>query len=112
MGEDSVLTREELKSLLLSVGSHKADRRLSPAEVGTLITKALAGGKSRQEVSDQLGIGVTQMNEFIKIAELSPDVRDMAGWSGRKGGISNTIPFSSLAQLSGLDSSEQRRAAE
>ncbi|QBY54450.1 hypothetical protein [Cupriavidus oxalaticus] len=107
-----VFTREELKGLLLSVGSHKAERRLSPAEVGLLIERALAAGKSSQELSNLLGIGVTQLKEFVKIAGLSPDVRDMAGWSGRKQGFANTIPFSSLAQLSGLDSVDQRRAAE
>lgn len=112
MSEDAAFTREELKSLLLSVGSHKADRRLSPAEVGALLNRALTSGKSRQAISDQLGIGTTQVNEFLKIAELSPSVRDMAGWSGRTGGISNTVPFSSLAQLRGLSDVDQLRAAK
>jgi hypothetical protein len=106
-----VLSRNEKKDLILSVGSHRVERRLSPVEVAVLIQKALDGGWSRQEVADLLGVGLSQVAEFVRLLRLRPELREIGGWGVRSHAAEDTIPFSSLAQLSGLPEGDQGQAA-
>ena len=62
------LEPEEVKSLLLSVGSHRKERRLSPLEVGVLLKRAVDAGASRQQLAAELQIGPTQVTEFLPVA--------------------------------------------
>jgi hypothetical protein len=102
------LSPDELKSLLLSVGSHHKERMLSPVEVGLLIGKATSAGETRQSIAEQLQIGGTQVSEFLRLTDLTTEVRDLADWGGRTG---STIAFSSLAQLARLSAEDQMAAA-
>ena len=59
------LSSTELQDLVLSVGTHRSERRLSPLEVACLLDRALSCGGSRKECSDVLGISLTQVGTFL-----------------------------------------------
>ena len=102
------LSQTELQSLILSVGTHRGRRRLSPIEVATLLRQAMEAGASRQALSDSLKISEIQVSRFIKLFDLAPELRDLADW-GR--GNAATIPFSSLFEITRLDPSQQIEVA-
>ena len=45
------LSQPELQSLILSVGTHRGHRRLSPMEVAMLLRQAVESGTSRKVLS-------------------------------------------------------------
>lgn len=103
------LTASERRDLILSVGTHRGTRRLSPLEVAELLGKAVAHGSSRRDCSAALGVGTSQIATFLKLLALTPQVRHLAGWGGAS---LASVPFSSLAELGRLSPPEQISAAE
>lgn len=103
------LSADEMRDLIVSVGTHRAERRLSPVEVAELLEKACQAGASRNECAEAVGVGTTQIGTFLQLLELPEKVRHLADWgsTGERG-----IAFSALAKLSRLDQSEQGKAAE
>lgn len=104
----SELSQTELQSLILSVGTHRGRRRLSPMEVATLLRQAVESGVSRQALSDALKISEIQVSRFIRLFDLEPQVRDLADWGT---GSTTTISFSSLLEITRLDPSQQIEVA-
>ena len=102
------LSQTELQSLIVSVGSHRGRRRLSPMEVAVLLRQAMEAGTSRQALSDSLKISEVQVSRFIRLFDLEPELRDLADW-GRANAA--TIPFSSLLEIARLDLSQQMEVA-
>lgn len=103
------LSDQELKRLILSVGTHASHRPLSPAEVSDLIARAVSEGSTRAECASRLRIGTSQMASFLRLQELDNDLRHLATWGNQPNGI----PFSSLAVVAQLSKRfEQQRAAE
>ena len=98
------LTSAELQDLLLSVGTHQGERRLSPVEVARLVKKALDAGMSRKECGDVLGISPTQIGVFLKLLSLDVEVQHLADWQGTKNA---SVPFSTLAEISRLSATDQ-----
>lgn len=103
------LTREELKALLLSVGTHRKERNRSPAEVAQLLQKAIDGGETRKRCADFLQLGTTQVSQFLRLLQLAPEIQHLADWGGT---ADSAISFSSLAQLAPLKPADQVRAAK
>lgn len=103
------LTENELKDLILSVGTHRGTRRRSPTEVAQLLEKAIDAGTTRRQCTETLGIGSTQISTFLRLLELSPDIQHLAEWSKLD---SASIPFSSLSEIARLDEKDQAAAAE
>ena len=59
------LSPYEIRQLILSVGTRKSVRPLSPVEVGILIQKALDAGEKREEIADRLHLdGSTVIGTF------------------------------------------------
>lgn len=104
----SGLSKTELQSLILSVGTHRGRRRLSPMEVATLLRQAVDSGTSRRALSNALKISEIQVSRFIKLFDLEPQVRDLADWGT---GSATTISFSSLLEITRLDPSQQIEVA-
>ena len=102
------LSQTELQSLILSVGTHRGWRRLSPMEVATLLRQAVEAGTSRQALSNALKISEIQVSRFIRLFDLEPELRDLADW-GR--GNAATISFSSLLEIARLEPSQQLEVA-
>lgn len=101
------LKPQELKQLILSVGTHRSDRQLSPMEVSDLIARAIEAGVSRSECASELRIGSTQLSAFLRLQNLTPAVRHLAAWGAQPGGI----PFSSLALVAQLEGERNQQLA-
>lgn len=104
------LTREEKKLLLLSIGTHRGERTLSPIEVAMLLRKAIEGGTSLAECAASVQLdGTSQVSRFLSLLKLPDDVQHVIDW-GRSGG---TLAFTAAFELSRLDdASDQRRAVQ
>lgn len=102
------LSQAELQSLILSVGTHRGLRRLSPMEVAVMLRRADEAGTSRKALSDTLKISEIQVSRFIRLFDLEPELRDLADW-GR--GNTATISFSSLLEIARLDRCQQMAVA-
>ena len=102
------LTNQERRDLILSVGTHRRERRLSPIEVARLLQVAIGSGATKKDCSETLQIGVTQISTFLKLLQLAPEVQDLAGWGAAR---QASIPFSSMAALARLDATDHLFAA-
>ena len=102
------LSQTELQSLILSVGTHRGVRRLSPMEVAALLRQAMEAGTSRKDLSRNLNISEIQVSRFVRLFNLEPELRDLADW-GR--GSAATISFSSLLEIANLDPTQQTEVA-
>ena len=102
------LSRAEVQSLILSVGTHRGRRRLSPMEVAALLRKAIEAGTSRKTLSNTLKISEIQISRFVRLFDLKPELQDLADW-GR--GNAATLSFSSLLEIAGLGSCQQIEVA-
>lgn len=103
------LTPAELRDLTLSVGTHRANRRLSPLEVAQLIVKMLRFDPSRERCARHLGISLTQISSFLKLLQVDARVQHLADW---RGAANATIPFSTLSEAARLQPTEQVTLAE
>lgn len=103
------LTREDYRDLVLSVGTHRKSRRLSPLEVAQLLAKALAAGATKRDCATALGLGQTQVSTFLKLLDLAADIQHLADW---RGGKNASIPFSILAELARLVPQDQAQAVD
>ena len=103
------LTPNEMRDLLLSVGTHRAERRLSPLEVTMLIQRMLDSGISRKECASSLGISVTQVSTFLALLSLDPQLQHLADWNGSRNA---SVPFSTLSEIAKLPSSVHRQVVD
>lgn len=102
------ISLDEQRSLLLSVGTHRANRVLSPLEVAVLLKKAVDAGTTRKQCADALNVGLTQISTFLKLLDLVPDIQHLADW---RGSANATVPFSSMAEVARLEGKDQEQAA-
>ena len=102
------LSDKDSSLLLCSVGTHQGRRPLSPLEIGELLEKVVANGSSVKDCADELQVGQTQISTFLKLPKLNPEIQYLADW-GRTS--KSSIAFSSLAELSRLNSADQLKAA-
>lgn len=103
----SALTVEERKRLLMSVGTHRGTRTLSPVEVARLLKRAVNRGATLAECASGIGLETTQVGRFLALLGLPEDVQDLVGW-GKSGA---TLSFSAAFELSRLEGADDQRAA-
>lgn len=103
-----LLSPEERKRLLISIGTHRGERALSPVEVAGLLERALSDGTSLASCASAVGLESTsQLSRFLSLLSLPDDVRHLVNW-GRSG---VGIAFTSAFELSRLeDATDQREA--
>jgi ParB-like chromosome segregation protein Spo0J len=95
------------KQLLLTVGSHRAQRPLSPVEVGEAIQASLTAGSSLEEIAEALHLeGPSVLNDFLRLLRLTPEVRHVVDW-GRA--TTSTIGFKAGAKLAQLSEADEQR---
>jgi hypothetical protein len=103
------LEPQELRGLILSVGTHKADRPLSPLEVGILVRQATLRGSDLKEIAKATQLeGTTQLSRFMKLLELPQDTHHLVDWGRSTGG---GVGFSTAFEIARLDSADDKRAA-
>ncbi len=103
------LSTDEYRDLILSVGTHRSERVLSPLEVAQLLNKAVTAGTLHKECAEALQVGTTQISTFLKLVRLAPDIQHLSDWRGTTGA---SIAFSTLAELAPLKPADQIKAAE
>ncbi len=96
------LTPEERRDLLLSVGTHRGERRLSPIEVARLFDKAMKGGATLSQCAHAAGFaGPEMVRRFQRLLNLPPSLQPAVSWRGSD----TTIPFTAAAEIARLPDS-------
>jgi len=92
------------KKLILSVGTHRAERPLSPVETGQAMRQALGNGMTAKELAASLHFdGPTMVSRFLKLSTLSPQIHPLIGW----GADASTLSFSAASEIARLSPAEQ-----
>ena len=100
MDVDKVLLPQERQRLLLSVGTHRGKRSLSPVEVANLFAKIIAAGGSLSDCAHAARLeGTTIVSRFLRLLKLPESVRHLVVW----GSIPGMIGFSAGSELARLD---------
>lgn len=100
MDVNSVLSPQERQGLLLSVGTHRGRRPLSPVEVAHLFAKVIAGGGRLGDCARAARLeGTTMVVRFLRLLKLPESVKHLVDWGNRPG----TIGFSAGTELARLD---------
>jgi hypothetical protein len=95
-----MLSPEERKRLLLSVGTHRGRRPLSPGEVATLFAKILSGGGTLSDCAEAAQLeGTTWVSRFLRLLSLPDQVKHLIDWGGKEGAVT----FSSASEIARLD---------
>ncbi len=99
----------ELKQLLImSVGTHRRSRPLSPVEVADGLATLKAEGMSVTELARMLQLeGTSMLGRFARLRSLAPAVRHLVDWRGS----SSAIPFSTATEMARLRKGEQEELA-
>jgi len=77
------ISAEELRDLILSVGTHKQERILSPVEVAELLEKAINAGATIQEISKEILLNPTMTTRLHRLLNLAPEIQHLVGWEGK-----------------------------
>lgn len=100
MDVETILSPQERQGLLLSVGTHKGRRSLSPVEVATIFSKVLAAGGSMADCARAAHLeGTTIVARFLRLLKLPESVRHLVDWGSSPG----TVGFSAGAELARLE---------
>lgn len=104
------LTPEERRDLLVSIGTHRGQRILSPVEVAALLRKAIDGGTPLAECAKAVQIeSPTQLARFLALLNLPADLHHEIDW----GRTDDTLSFTAAFELSRLsDPADQQRAVQ
>ena len=105
------LPPESQRDLILSLGTHRTRRRLSPVEVARLIDDIYRKGTSFREIAQLVNFGSTStLREIHRLLALSPDIQHLVGWGKPN---ASTLPMKSAQQIARLSSwSDQLAAAQ
>lgn len=99
------LTPDVHRGLLLSVGSHKGTRPLSPTEVAQGLQDSLTAGTPPKDLAAALHLnGPSMISRFVRLLELPPPVLHLVDWGQTK----STIAFTAASELSRLRSKEEQ----
>lgn len=84
------LPDQEWADLVLSVNTHRSQRRLSPSEVADLMARAVRQ-TSTEGLAKSLGFaGSDMVKRFLSLHRLDADLRDMVDWGAGPGTVSMT----------------------
>jgi hypothetical protein len=86
--------------MLLSIGSHRDTRLLTPVEVGEAVQTAVDAGTTLQEVAEFLHLeGTSVLTKFVRLLRLTPAVRHLVDW----GRSDATIGFTAASEVARLE---------
>lgn len=77
------ISAEELRDLILSVGTHKQERILSPVEVAQLLETEINAGATIQEISKEILLNPTMTTRLHRLLNLAPEIQHLVGWEGK-----------------------------
>lgn len=98
------------KKLILSVGTHKGNRSLSPVEVAYGFNDLKMSGMSNNDIAKLVLFKDTSMvHKFLSLTKLNPKIHHLIDW-GRQNGCS--ISFSTAVEMTKLEQNEQEVLCE
>jgi hypothetical protein len=107
MDVDALLSPSERQGLLLSVGTHRGKRPLSPLEVATIFEKIVGAGGSLADCARAARLdGTTMVGRFLRLLSLPEAVRHLVDWGSRPGTVGPSAG-AELARLNDDDAEEQ-----
>ncbi len=96
------LSPELKRDLILSLGTHRTERRLSPLEVARLIDLLYRNGTSFKEIAHLVSLKSTStLREIHRLLALTPDIQHLVGWGKPS---ASTLPMKSAQQIARLSS--------
>ena len=95
------LLSHEISQLILSVGTHKSKRPLSPVEVALYMQRALKAGEKRTDIAERLYLEDSSIiGRFIRLLSLPTQVQHIVDW----GSDPATVSFSAASGIARLNS--------
>jgi len=102
-----VLSTDERRQLLLSVGTHRGRRPLSPVEVAGLFGKIIQSGGTLTDCARAASLeGTTWVSRFLRLSQLPVTVQHLIDW-GSGAGI---LGFTAATELGRLEESADQEA--
>ena len=104
-----ILSADLKKNLILSIGTPDKFRTLSPVEVGEGFAIAKKAGMTNSKIAEMVLLkDTTMINRFIKLLDLSENIRHLVGW----GETASTLSFSSATEIAKLQVNVQDELAK
>ena len=101
------LSSYEIRQLILSVGTHKSERPLSPVEVAKFMRRTLDMGEKRAAIADRLHLDDSSIiGRFVRLLSLPVQVQHLIGW----GSDPATVSFTAASDIARLDSPQEQSA--
>lgn len=100
------LSPEETRDLIISVGTHRSNRRLQPSQVSMLLNNAIESGETIGSISDQLNLSNSVIRSFLSLSKLPENIQSLIGWGSK----ATSIAFSSAIEISRLDTPHEMEA--
>lgn len=89
----------ETRQLILSIGTHKTERALSPVEVARHLQKALDSGENRVEIAERLHLkGTSMIGRFLRLLSLPIQVQRLINW----GSDPTSLSFQAASEIARL----------
>lgn len=101
------LSADEYKQLIMSVGTHRGARPLTPVQAATLFKQAADAGSTPTVSAEATHVSASMVSRFLKMTELAPDIQHLVDW-GQSG---STLSFSSAFELSRLPPQDHQAVA-
>lgn len=92
------------RDLILSVGTHRNRRPLSPLEVANAIA-ALANEMGWGQALERISLGESTARRFLRLREMDGSIAEQVGWGREPGAIS----FAVASEISRLSKESQQR---
>ena len=103
------LSPELKRDLILSLGTHRTERRLSPLEVARLIDLLYRKGTSFKGIAHLVSLKSTStLREIHRLLALAPDIQHLVGWGKPS---ASTLPMKSAQQIARLSSWQDQLAS-
>lgn len=102
------LTNSVKRNLILSVGTHRKNRLLSPIEVSKGFKIAIDEGMSNKEIAKMVDVDVSIINKFLNLSKLTPKIQYLVDW----GQSDSFISFSSAYEITRLKNDEHEELAD
>lgn len=102
----SPLSPTERRGLILSVGTHRGKRPLSPVEVAQLFQRMLDNGSTLSDIAELVQFdGTTMIGRFQRLLGLAPPIQHLVVFGTEDGALGFTSAFE-LARLPSADHQE------
>lgn len=88
----SNISPDTLRKLILSVGTHRSERPLTPVEVAVALEEAIAAGVSPNQLAEALQLkDATMLSRFRRLLRLPMAVRHLVDWGQGPLAVSFTV---------------------